>query len=514
MLEQQTQPPIDPLQRLRELEAQVARLEHLLRLKDEEIRLLNFRLFGPKSDKLSSTQIPLLLEEVSLTAGEVDQEAEQPAAQKQSPAPKTRQPRASHPGRERLPEHLERREEIIPCCPADCRCSKCGAERPVIGYETREELACQPAQFWVRVIKREKRGSHCEEEQGVATAAAPAQIVPKSKLSDEFIIEVLARKFQQHLPVYRQCAALAEDHGIELSRKTLNDAILAAGGLLEAVVRAQRLELLAGGYIQADETTLPCQTGERTGRNHRAYMWEYSQPGGVVVFDFQMGRGRAGPEKFLKGFVGKLQSDGYGVYDKLGEGIVYVGCLSHVRRGFVDAAKVAPLDPVPPEVIQRIGQLYAVEKEARAAGLGAEARWQLRQAKSVPVMAALKSRLVEIRQQLPPGGKLEQACDYGLGQWSRLEEYLKDGRLEIDNNWCEGAIRPLALGRKNWLHIGSAEAGPKVAAIASIVETCRRLDIKLRVYLRDVLPKLGQWPSHRVSELTPTTWKAAQSKKA
>ena len=162
----------------------------------------------------------------------------------------------------------------------------------------------------------------------MATAPAPAQIVPKGKLSNEFIIEVLVRKYQLHLPVYRQCAALAEDFGIDLSRKTLTDAILAAGSLLGAVVRAQRLELLAGGYIQADETTMPCQTGEKTGRNHRAYVWEFSRPGGIVVFEFHMGRGREGPRKFLKGFRGKLQSDGYGAYADLGEGIVYVGCMA------------------------------------------------------------------------------------------------------------------------------------------------------------------------------------------
>jgi transposase len=443
----------------------------------------------------------------------VDQEAERPEPEKQVPEPKPRKPRPNHPGRDKLPEHLERREEVIPCCPEDCRCSKCGAERPVIGYETREELACEPAKFWVRVIKREKRGSHCQEEEGVATAAAPAQIVPKSKLSNEFLIEVLARKYQQHLPVYRQCAVLAQDDGIELSRKTLTDGILAAGGLLSAVVQAQRLELLGGGYVQADETTMPCQTGEKTGRNHRAFMWEFSRPGGVVIFEFQMGRARAGPQEFLKGFRGKLQCDGYAAYDDLGEGIVYVGCLAHVRRGFVDAAKVAPLNPWPAEMIDRFAQLYAVEKEAREGRLAPEARRALRQAKSVPLMVALKTRLVEIRQQISPGGKLAQACDYALGQWSRLEEYLKDGVLEADNNWCEGSIRPLALGRRNWLHIGSPEAGPKIAAIASIVETCRRLDINLRAYLGDVLPRLGQWPINRVGELTPTAWKAAQFKK-
>jgi transposase len=510
----QSQATADAAPLLAELRAENARLLRVIQLKDEQIRLLNFRLFGPKGEKLSTAQIPLLLGEASLTSGEVEREAQLPPAQKENPLPRAKQPRPNHPGRERLPEHLERREEVIPCHPEDCTCAKCGAQRPIIGYETREELACEPAKFWVRVIKREKRGSHCEEEQGVATAPAPAQIVPKSKLSDEFIIEALARKFQQHQPVYRQCATLAEDYGIELSRKTVTDAILAAGSLLRPVVRAQRSELLAGSYLQADETTVPCQTGEKSGRNHKAYMWQFSRPGDIVVFDFQMGRGRAGPLEFLKGFRGKLQCDGYDAYDKLGEGIIFVGCMAHARRGFVDAAKVSPLDPLAPEVIGRFGQLYAVEKEAREAGLGPEARLALRQAKSVPVMAQLKNRLVEIRQQILPGGKLAQACDYALGQWSRLEEYLSDGVLEIDNNWCEGAMRPLVLGRKNWLHIGSPEAGPKVAAIASIVETCRRLDINLRAYLRDVLPKLGEWAINRVGELTPTAWKAAQAKKS
>jgi transposase len=497
-------------QAFQDLEAEVARLQRIIQLKDEQIKLLNFRLFGPKSEKLSSAQMPLLLEEVSLSAGEVDTESERPEAQKQNPLPRARKPRPNHPGREKLPEHLERREELIPCCPEDCRCAQCGAQRPVIGYETREELAYEPAQFWVRVIKREKRGSHCLEEQGVVTAAVPAQIVPKGKLSNDFVIEVLAQKFQQHVPVYRQCAVLADEHGIELSRKTLTDAILAAGSLLIPVVRAQRLELLAGGYLQADETTMPCQSPEKTGRNHRAYMWEYSVPGGPVVFDFRMGRGRDGPKEFLQGFRGTLQSDGYGAYADLGPGIVYAGCMSHARRGFVDAAKVAPKAPEPAEVIEHFGQLYAVEKQARQAGMGPAERLALRQTQSVPVMAALKQRLVALRQEIAPGGALAKACDYALGQWNRLEEFLRDGRLEIDNNWCEGAIRPLALGRKNWLHVGSEQAGPKVAAIASIVETCRRLDIPLRKYLQDVLPRLGEWPINRVAELTPQVWKATQ----
>jgi transposase len=288
--------PESARQMVQDLQGELARLQKIIDLKDEQIRLLNFRIFGPKSEKLSSAQIPLLLGEISLTAGEVEKEAELPDPEKQNPLPKAKKPRPNHPGREKLPEHLERREELIACCPEDCMCQKCGAERPVIGYETREELACEPAKFWVRVIKREKRGSHCLEEQGVATAPAPAQIVPKGKLSNEFIIDVLAQKYQQHNPVYRQQAVLADDHGIELSRKTLTEAVLAAGSLLQPVVQAQKPELFAGGYIQADETTMPCQTPEKTGRNHRAYMWEYSTPAGGGDFRFSDGprAGRTG----------------------------------------------------------------------------------------------------------------------------------------------------------------------------------------------------------------------------
>jgi|HubBroStandDraft_2_1064218.scaffolds.fasta_scaffold40755_3 transposase len=513
--------PTEARQAFESLQGEVGRLEQVLRGKDQlielqnqKIRLLNFKLWGPKGDTISPAQTALLFDEASVTSAEIQKEACLPPAQKENPLPRAKRARAHHPGRQKLPEHLERREVIIPCHPKDCLCDQCGAQRPVIGYERSEELVCDPATFHVRVTLREKRGSHCQEEQGVATAPAPAKIVPKSKLSDEFIIEVLAKKYGQHVPVYRQCADLADNHGLDLSRATLTSSILAAGELLTAVARAQAQELRKSSYLQADETTVPVQTGEKSGRNHRAYIWEYSQPGGPVVFDFQMGRGREGPEKFLLGFSGTLQCDGYAAYDKLGEGILYAGCMAHARRGFVEAAKLAPQNPLPVEIVERIGQLYAVEEKARQAGLGPAERGALRQSQSAPVMEALKLRLVEIRQQIPPGGKLAQACDYALGQWSRLEAYLKNGLVEIDNNWCEGAMRPLALGRKNWLHLGSPQAGPKVAAIASIVETCRRLDINLRAYLKDVLPKLGDWAANRVAELTPTAWKAAQAKKS
>ena len=506
--------PPDVSQAIAALQAEIGRLHLIVGLKDEQIRLLNIRRWGPKADKLSEDQLALLPLELVVVVPEIGREAGLPEPSKVLAAvPKAKAPKSNHPGRATLPAHLERREEIIPCHPRDCTCCACGAPRPIIGYEVREELGCKPAEFFVRVIKREKRGSHCRPEQGVAVAPAPGQIVPKSKLSDAFIIEVLAAKFQQHTPVYRQCASLLEDHGIDLSRQTLNAAILAAADLLVPAVQAQAADLLAGGYLQADETTVPCQVPEPAGRNHRAYLWEYGRPGGPVVFDFRMGRGRTtGPGEFLKGFRGKLQCDGYAVYDKLGDGITFVACMAHIRRKFVDTAKLTPLDPMPVEIVERIALLYRVEAEARSHNLTPDQRLELRQAKSRPVMTALRERIVQIRQAIPPGNALAGACDYALGQWTRMEEYLRDGQVEIDNNWCEGAMRPIALGRRNWLHLGDESAGPKIAAIISIVETCRRLDIRLREYLGDILPKLGTWPITRVAELTPSAWKNARSR--
>ncbi|MCW5559068.1 MAG: transposase, partial [Verrucomicrobiae bacterium] len=267
--------------------------------------------------------------------------------------PKAKAPRGRHPGRTALPAHLERREEIIPCHPQECTCPVCGQARPLIGYEIREELDCRPAEFFVRVIKREKRGSHCLEDQGVVVAPAPAQIVPKSKLSDAFIIEVLAAKFQQHTPVYRQCAVLFENHRIDLSRQTLNEAMLAAAQLLVPVVRAQAAELRTGSYLQVDETTLPCQTSEKNGRNHQADLWEYGRPAGPVVFDFQMGRGREGPAQFLKGFRGKLQCDGYAAYDHLGEGIsMYQARDVRAGAGFKSPSSQSPKTEATPARIR------------------------------------------------------------------------------------------------------------------------------------------------------------------
>jgi hypothetical protein len=305
---------------------------------------------------------------------------------------------------------------------------------------------------------------------------------------------------------------LERDYGIEIARPTISSAVMAAGELLRPVSAAMKADLLAGTYIQADETPIGVQSKETIGRNHQAFEFQYSRPGGPVVFDFRMSRSREGPAEFLAGYGGILQCDGYTGYDKIGApGMVRAGCLAHARRKFNDALKLDPHDRDAAQVLGLIARLYAVEKKARQSGASPEARLELRTQRSAPIFETLKTHIQQIAATALPSSQLGQACRYALNQWERLAVFLTDGRIEIDQNLCENAMRPVALGRKNWLHIGSEEAAPKIAAILSIFETCKRLRINLRDYLNDVLPKLPDWPITQVAELSPTAWLAARS---
>lgn len=219
---------------------------------------------------------------------------------------------------------------------------------------------------------------------------------------------------QLHQPLYRQSQALLRDAQVAVSGSTLGAAVLAAGALLVPVNAAQRLELLARDYLQADETPVGVQSESAPpGQNHRAWQWPYSAPGGPVVFDFQMSRGRAGPKKFLEGFRGLLQTDAYGAYDSvITEAMIHAGCWSHVRRKFFDAHQLDPAHAAARDVLERIGRLYAVEKQAREQKLSAAARLALRQQHSAPEVRALKARLQAIRAEVLPGSQLAKACDH------------------------------------------------------------------------------------------------------
>ena len=484
----------------------------------EKLRLLLVEKYGAKSEKLSDAQLALLELEPFVHPAEVAAEAELSAeereeikavlaAAQETPA----KPKKEHRGRAPLPAHLPREVKIVGCAPELCRCRGCGGEKAVIGYEESEELGYKPAIAFVRVIKREKRACPQCEEQGVSTAAAPAKILPKAKASDELIVSILVGKFVEHLPLYRIAARFLREAQVDLSRAVLSDWMSGVGSVLQGMTRAMRDELLREDYLQVDETHVPVQTRQTLGKNHQAYLWEYSRPGGTVIFDFQMGRSRAGPRQMLGRFGGILQCDGYSAYDKIGgEGITFCGCWAHARRGFVDAVKAAGKDMVALRIIAQINTLYRIEREAREQKLGAKERRSLRQERSVPLMAPLRAAIEEAQRNSTPASALGKACAYALNQWKRLQVYLEHGQVEIDQNLCENAMRPVAIGRKNWLHLGSESVGPSAAAIFSVVETCRRLKIDVRAYLLDILPGLSERSSRDLARLTPAAWLAAR----
>ena len=488
------------------LEATKSRLEEEVLMLRELLRLERIRKYGAKSEALENGQLELLEEEPSVEEKEIEKEAQLPAAQKSVSQ------KREHKGRNELPSHLIRKEKVLSVENEQRKCPCCGEERHVIGYEEKEELSIEPIKYFVRVIKREKLACPKCPEGGVMTAPIKNdQIIEKSKLSNEVIVDILIKKYAKHTPLYRQQAILERDHGIEISRSTLNQAVLASGSLLEPVAAALKTDLLKGAYIQADETPIGVQSGKTPGRNHTAFAYQYSRPGGPVVFDFQMSRGREGPKKFLQNYSGILQSDGFAGYEKIGASqIIRAGCMAHARRKFIDVLKLNSTDADALIVVDLMSRLYGIEAQARENKLCAQERLELRQQKSLLLMEELREKLLDIRTRILPSSNLAKACNYALAQWKKLTTFLEHGVVEIDQNLCENGMRPVALGRKNWLHIGCEKVGPKIAAILSIFETCKRLNINIRAYLLDVLPKLGNWTNSKVAQLAPDCWAAAR----
>ena len=233
-----------------------------------------------------------------------------------------------------------------------------------------------------------------------------------------------------------------------------------------------------------------------------------SRPGGSVVFDFQLGRGRDGPKKCLAGFNGILQTDGYAAYDKVGGPKLVHACWSHSRRKFYEAHQVSPGESVAKGIVQLIDVLFGIDAAARKQNLDWSARDELRQQQARPLLEVIRQQIEAAREQALPASKLGGALAYTLGLWERLQRFLDYPELELSTNLAENSMRGIALGRKNWIHIGSPQAGPKVAAILSVVETCRRLDIPVREYLGAVLPGLADVSIQKLAVLTPTAWAA------
>jgi transposase len=500
----------DPQVRIEMLEQALHWANLTIQKKDAEIRLLEERLrkqrigfLGPASETLSDLQLELLTqEEPSVTREEVEAEARrEPIAT--APA----RERKRHPGRKPLPENLPRVEEVIAC---EARCTCCGEETRRIGYDTSEVLDREPAKWFVRVTKREKRS--CGKCSGIQMPEIAPRIVEKGLASDRVVIETVVAKYCDHVPLYRQEAMIEREAGVELSRATLDGWVMRVGELLQPVVEAMRADLLGASYIQADETIVPVQMHDGRGSDHPAYLWQYGTPGGETVFDFQMGRGRDGPAKFLKGWNGILQTDGYQAYDQVGgPGLIRVGCWAHARRKFVDAVKVNPKDGAAINMVTRMDALFLVDRHARQQQLNAEERATLRREHAQAWVEEIHAECRKLRAHLLPKSALGEAVNYTLNMWTKLRRCFDHAQVELSNNIAENSMRPVAVGRKNWLHVGSAQSGPKVAAILTVVESCRRLQIPVKEYLLTVLPGMSGRKHSEVAPLTPARWKASHS---
>ena len=486
-------------------ELQYARLK--IQVLEERLRLRRIAKYGPGSEKLSTLQLELLEEEPGVSRQEVAAESEREPLLAAGNDEKKRN-RRPHPGRQTLPADLPRVEKVIACTPEQCVCGRCRNETVVIGYEESEVLKVKRAEYYVEVTKREKRAckqKQCEE-QGVKAAPLPTRIIDKSLVSDQIIIDTIVSKYADHSPLYRQSAILLRDAGVSISRTTMCGWVMRVGELLEPVVGAMRKELLAGGYIQADETPVDVQTHDKRGQNHQAYLWQYGTPGGATVFDFRMSRGREGPARFLGNFGGLLQTDDYIAYERGigGPKMVHAACWAHPRRRFVDAVKLNRQDAASIRAVKLMDELFAIDREASEAQMDHAPRHRLRLDKAPSLLDQIREHILATSKTVLPESAAGKACSHTLALWPKLIRFLDHPQLELSNNLAENSMRPVAIGRKNWIHIGSEQAGPRVAAILSVVESCRRLKISVRDYLGSILPGLANTPIQRVPELTPT----------
>ena len=491
-------------EQIAQLTQQLAWAHMKIQVLEEHLRLERIKKYGPASEKLSDAQLNLLDLEPGVSNVEVQAESERGPL----PTPAKKQNR-KHPGRQELPADLPRVERVIACAPEQCTCPACGQPTVVIGYDQSEQLDVEPAKYFVVATKREKRACKCCQEGGVTAAPAPVRIIDKSLVSDRVVIDTVVAKYSDHLPLYRQSVILKRETGVDIGRATLDGWVMRVGELLVPIAGFMRRELLGGSYIQADETPVDVQMHDGRGQNHQAYLWQYGIPGGGVVFDFRLGRGREGPKEFLGQFEGILQSDGYAAYEHVGgPKMVHACCWAHSRRKFYEAVKLNPGDPGATRIVARIDELFGIDAEARAQNFDHAARQVLRLERARPLLDILHQEIGAARADVLPSSALSKAANYTLALWRKLTRFLEHPELELSNNLAENSMRPIALGRKNWIHVGSQQAGPKVAAILSAVESCRRMKIPVRDYLAAVLPGLAGVSIQRLADLTPAAWAA------
>ena len=457
----------------------------------QQLEWLKKHHFGSgKSEKLTKGQLPLGLEET--VASEVLLTSQVSSHERSA--------RKAQLSKEKAYEHLPVEKTII-IDPDEVK--KAPAAYEQIGQESSFELAIQPPRFYrIETIRRKYR---LKADKSHPPLIAPAPKRPVQGIASvSLLTHILLSKYVDHLPLYRQ-EKMLKRYGVALSRQNMVNWVTQVAQWLKPIYNHMRKELIRGDYLQIDETPIKVLDPDSEQKKIRqGWLWPISRPGADVLFSWSITRSSEHLEKLLKGFKGYLQSDGYSAYGKYineQEAIVPVGCMAHARRKFKEAEKEGE---IPLSILKLFAQLYVVEKQLHSAHH--EEVNTVRQTVSLPIMQELYQTVMAARKDVLPQSLTGKACDYTLGQWSNLKTYLDDGRLSIDNNLIENAIRPSAIGKKNWMFIGHPRAGERSAIIYSIVVSCQRHNIDVVDYLNDVLTQVPYLVNKNQSHLTPLNY--------
>ncbi len=490
----------------KKLVAETQTLQSEIRFLHEKVKYLLKQLFGSKSEKIDPNQLSLLLNGPELPAASEEALAE---VEEVAPAPRRAKRR---PLADRLPDDLPIETVVIE--PEEVLAHP--EEYKKIGEETMVELDVEPARFFKRLIIRPKYAKLSDRLQPPVVAPAPKRIIENSFASAGLLVAILLGKYADHLPLYRQEQIFKVRHGVELSRKTMCDWVWSIAHQLAMIYEALRDEIRSSRYIQADETPVSFQDPGKK-KCGTGYLWTYRAEGVGVLFEWFPSRAADCLTKMLSQFRGQLQSDGYAGYEafyakplnhKLRAQVERAGCWAHARRKFHEAREESQLAA---QVLADIQKLYRIEAELREHSADDALRLATRQRESLPILAKIEKDLRAATAQYLPKSRTSQAVSYALDQWERLQVYTRHGHMQIDNNLVENAIRPTAVGKKNWLFFGSKEAGQASAVIYSLLESCRMLGIHPQEYLLDVLPRLPTMTNQTAPRYTPAQWLATRA---
>jgi len=423
-----------------------------------------------------------------------------------------RKPVKGH-GRKPIPDDLHREKHVLEPSQEEKICSCCGTEKKKIGEDITEELEYKPAVFFVNQYIRPKYACPKCPDNGITTAALPNRPIDKGIAGTGLISYIIVSKIVDHIPLYR-LEQMFKRYNIHIPRSTMDGWMSQTCFNLESIYREMHLRLVTDSFfIQGDETTLKVMDDTVKDKCALGYLWPFVGDGKLVVFEFRDSHAREGPTNFLTDFKDRyLMSDGYAGYNDvvMKNNLRHLMCWAHVRRKFFESRD---LDPTFCErMLSLIGNLYDVERLAAAQkNCTAIQRYDLRKEKSGPILEEIKKILDDPGKVILPKNKISEALAYTRNHWEQLIRFLEDGRLPIDNNLVENIIRPVAIGRKNWLFAGSYEGAKRLAIYYSLAATCKLNDINPYEYFCDILPKVASYPSQKIADLVPTNWKLGKN---